>query len=53
VVDDVREMAGILRRAGLDDARLRLVVDDGAAHHEAAWALRFPEALEFLFGKQG
>jgi predicted alpha/beta superfamily hydrolase len=53
VVDDVRELAAILQRAGLDDTHLRLVVDDGAAHHEAAWAHRFPEALEFLFGKQG
>jgi predicted alpha/beta superfamily hydrolase len=50
VVDDVRELAGILRRAGLDEQRLRLVIDDGAAHHEAAWARRFPEALGFLFG---
>lgn len=53
VVDDVRELAAILRRAGLDDKRLRLVVDDGALHHESAWAHRFPEALAFLFGKQG
>jgi enterochelin esterase-like enzyme len=52
VVDDVRELAGILRRAGLDDGRLRLVIDDGATHNEAAWAGRFPEALAFLFGKQ-
>jgi predicted alpha/beta superfamily hydrolase len=52
MVDDVRELAAIFRRAGLDDTRLRLVVDDGAAHHEAAWARRFPEALTFLFGKQ-
>src|SRR5258708_1491490 len=52
VVDDIRELAAILRRAGLDDTRLRLVVDDGAAHHESAWARRFPEALAFLFGKQ-
>src|SRR6204780_1100314 len=52
VVDDVRELAGTLRRAGLDHTRLRLGVDDGAAHHEAAWAHRFPEALMFLFGKQ-
>jgi enterochelin esterase-like enzyme len=51
VVDDVREFAGILRHAGLDDQRLRLVVDDGAKHHEAAWARRFPEALAFLFGR--
>jgi len=53
VVDDVRELAAILRRAGLDDSRLRLVIDEGATHHESAWARRFPEALAFLFGKQG
>ena len=51
VVDDVRELAGILRRAGLNDKRLRFVIDDGAPHHEAAWAARFPEALTFLFGR--
>jgi predicted alpha/beta superfamily hydrolase len=51
MVDDVRELAAILRRAGLDDTRLRLVVDDGASHHESAWAHRFPEALTFLFGR--
>jgi predicted alpha/beta superfamily hydrolase len=50
VVDDVREMAGILYRAGLDDNRLRLVIEDGGTHHESAWARRFPEALKFLFG---
>lgn len=49
VVDDVRELAGILRRGGLDEQRLRLVVEDGGTHHESAWARRFPEALEFLF----
>jgi len=53
VVDDVRELAGIMHRAGLDDTRLKLVVDDSATHHESAWARRFPEALTFLFGKQG
>jgi predicted alpha/beta superfamily hydrolase len=51
VVDDVRELAGILRRAGLDEKRLRIVIDEGATHHEAAWAKRFSEALSFLFGK--
>jgi predicted alpha/beta superfamily hydrolase len=52
VVDDVRELAGIFRRAGLDDRRLRLVVEEGAPHHESAWARRFPEALQFLFGNR-
>ena len=50
-VDDVRELAAILRRAGLDDARLKLKIDEGATHHESAWARRFPEALSFLFGQ--
>ena len=51
MVDDVRELAGILHRAGLDDSRLKLVIDEGASHHESHWARRFPEALAFLFGK--
>jgi predicted alpha/beta superfamily hydrolase len=51
-VDDVRELAGILRRAGLDENRMRLAIDADASHHESAWARRFPEALTFLFGKQ-
>jgi len=50
MVDDVREMASIFRRAGLGDERLRLQIDEGATHHESAWAKRFPDALTFLFG---
>ena len=50
VVDDVRELAGILRRAVLSESRLRMVIKDGAGHTESAWAERFPEALQFLFG---
>jgi predicted alpha/beta superfamily hydrolase len=51
VVDDVRELAAIMRRAVLSEKRLRLVIEDGAGHNEAAWAERFPEALRFLFGQ--
>jgi predicted alpha/beta superfamily hydrolase len=51
VVDDVRELAGIMRRAVLSEKRLRLVIRDGAGHNEGAWAERFPEALQFLFGQ--
>jgi enterochelin esterase-like enzyme len=50
VVDDVRELAAIIRRAVLSEKRLRLVIKDGAGHNEGAWAERFPEALQFLFG---
>ena len=52
VVDDVRELAAIFERAGLDDRRLRLVIEDGGTHHESAWARRFPDALTFLFGER-
>ncbi len=50
MVDDVRELAGTIRRAGVDDRRLRLLIEDGAVHHESAWARRFPDPLTFLFG---
>jgi len=52
MVDDVRELAAILGRAGLDETRLRLVIEEGASHHESHWARRFPAALAFLFGKR-
>jgi predicted alpha/beta superfamily hydrolase len=51
MVDDVRELAAIFRRAGLNDRRIKLVVEEGATHHESAWARRFPDALAFLFAK--
>lgn len=51
VVDDVRELAAIIRRAVLSERRLRMVITEGAGHSEAAWAARFPEALQFLFGE--
>jgi len=49
VVDDVRELAAIMRRAVLSENRLRMVIKDNAGHTESAWAERFPEALQFLF----
>jgi predicted alpha/beta superfamily hydrolase len=49
VVNDVREIAGILRRAVLSESRLRVLIEEGAGHSESTWAARFPGALEFLF----
>jgi predicted alpha/beta superfamily hydrolase len=49
IVDDVRELGGILRRAGLGEDRLLMKIDEGATHSEGDWARRFPEALRFLF----
>ena len=52
-VANVRRLEAILRRAGLGARRLRVTVEEGASHSEAAWAGRFAQALEFLFGAGG
>jgi enterochelin esterase-like enzyme len=49
-VEDVRQLEGILRRAGLNNERLLVWIDEGAIHSERDWAKRLPEALTFLFG---
>lgn len=46
---DIRELAATLARAGLGEKELRVRIEEGAGHTEAAWAARFPEALEFLY----
>jgi enterochelin esterase-like enzyme len=51
VVEDVRELEHVMRRAGLREDRLRVRIDEGAIHSEKEWARRFPEALTFLFGQ--
>lgn len=54
-----RELVGImgeLRKAFEDDdlteanGRLMVIIEEGAAHNEAAWAGRLDEAFAFLFG---
>jgi enterochelin esterase-like enzyme len=51
-VEDVRTLEEVLQRSGLNDKRLRVKIDEGAAHSEVEWAKRFPEALTFLFGNE-
>jgi hypothetical protein len=48
-VDNVLRLERILRGAGLNRRRLKVVVEEGASHSEAAWAGRLPDALQFLF----
>ncbi len=52
IVDDVRQLGGILRESGLDEQRLKVRIQEGGAHNEATWAARFPEALEFLYSER-
>lgn len=49
IVADARQLETILRDAGLDEQRLKVRIEEGATHTEAAWAARFPDALEFLY----
>ena len=52
-VNDVRELEQILRTAGLGEARLKVRIEEEAAHNEGAWGARFPGALEFLYSGHG
>jgi predicted alpha/beta superfamily hydrolase len=49
IVNEVRELAELMRGAGLDERRLRVNIEEGAPHSESSWARRLPEALEFLY----
>jgi predicted alpha/beta superfamily hydrolase len=49
LVRDVRRFERLLGQAGVDPARIRVVVVPCAVHDEAAWAARLPGALTFLF----
>jgi predicted alpha/beta superfamily hydrolase len=48
--EDVNRLEVTLSRRGVDNRRLLVVKQPGAAHDESAWAQRFPRALEFLYG---
>jgi predicted alpha/beta superfamily hydrolase len=48
MVQDSRDVATALTAAGV--SQLRLVVDEGAAHNEGAWARRFGPAYQWLTG---
>jgi predicted alpha/beta superfamily hydrolase len=48
-VRDARAMRDLLREKGYHEGRdLLYVEDEGAPHHESAWARRLPDALRFL-----
>lgn len=49
-VANVRRFEAMLRRRRLGQQRLKVVIEEGAGHSEAAWARRLPGALSFLFG---
>jgi predicted alpha/beta superfamily hydrolase len=46
-VNDSRRVAQELAARGLGEDRLKLVIDEGGEHNEAAWARRLPAALKW------
>jgi predicted alpha/beta superfamily hydrolase len=51
MVAGVLRMHALLKRAGLDSTRLKLVIAPCGTHTADAWAARLPQALTFLFGR--
>ncbi len=50
-VQQVQELEKVLRKKGLGPTRLKVVVEEGGQHNEAAWSRRLPDAMLFLYGK--
>jgi predicted alpha/beta superfamily hydrolase len=48
-VQDLQALERVMRHTGLDDAHLKVWLEEGANHSESSWGNRFPEALTFLF----
>jgi enterochelin esterase-like enzyme len=48
-LDGARALVDVLRAGGIDARDVRLVIGEGAIHHENAWAERFAEAVLWLY----
>jgi len=46
--EEARRMVDLLAELGYGEDELEFVLEDGAVHHEDAWARRFPDAVRFL-----
>jgi predicted alpha/beta superfamily hydrolase len=51
VVKLVQELETDLRKKGMGPTRLKVVVEEGGEHTEAAWSKRLPEAMLCLYGQ--
>lgn len=52
LVRDLRRFEQLLREAGVDPKRIKVVITPCGVHNESAWAQRLPDALTFLYGTQ-
>jgi predicted alpha/beta superfamily hydrolase len=51
IVNQVRDLEAILVKKGMGAGRLRVAIEEGGQHDEAAWSRRLPDALLFLYGQ--
>ncbi len=51
IVNQVRDLEAILVKKGMGASRLRVAIEEGGQHNEAAWSRRLPDALLFLYGQ--
>ena len=49
-VEQVEELATILRTKGLGETKLQVVIEEGAKANEVAWSKRLQNSLLFLYG---
>ena len=52
LVKSVEDLDKILRARGMGSTRLKVVVENGGHHNEAAWSKRLPDAMLFLYGNR-
>jgi predicted alpha/beta superfamily hydrolase len=50
-VDDVLRFARQLKRSGVSEKRMKVIIEPHGMHVEHSWARRFPVALQFLYEK--
>jgi enterochelin esterase-like enzyme len=48
-VEDVHKLEALFHKSGLDERRLRVVIQEGGEHSETWWGKRLPDAIRFLF----
>ncbi len=51
IVNQVRDLEAILVKKGTGASQLRVAIEEGGRHDEAAWSRRLPDALLFLYGQ--
>ncbi len=51
IVNQVRDLEAVLVKRGMGAGRLRVAIEEGGQHDEAAWSRRLPDALLFLYGE--